>query len=507
MGRPGGVADFDGMERLNRLEPGMAIPYGGDRVTRVPSELAAAFAPGDRLVVVQDTGQMLHIPGDVWDTATTAVGAAHRAFLQMGAIDQTDINAFYTGFVARMEDDGIFDAVAEANAADVTAARAAKRSTTRLVLDEGMRADMVEALRIWRDLALGSDTVASVEHPGWRVELRRAGLGVVGFVFEGRPNVFADATGVLRSGNTAVLRIGSAALGTARAIMRHALQPALVEAGLPAGAVSLVDSPSRAAGWAMFSDPRLGLAVARGSGPAVRQLGSVARQTGIPVSLHGTGGAWIVASTNADPAAVEAAVFHSLDRKVCNTLNTLAVVTGGDPAILRGGLHGLERAAARRGTNPKLHVAGEIDLPEMWLREGSISRAEGKVVEPLAEPIERDRLGEEWEWEDSPEMTLTIVDSIEEAVAAFNEQSPRFVASLISSDPGEHEAFYAAIDAPFVGNGFTRWVDGQYALQRPELGLSNWQFGRLFGRGGILSGDGIFTIRTQVAQDDPEIGR
>jgi glutamate-5-semialdehyde dehydrogenase len=192
---------------------------------------------------------------------------------------------------------------------------------------------------------------------------------------------------------------------------------------------------------------------------------------------------------------------------VCNTLNTLAVVTGGDPAILRGGLHGLERAAARRGTNPKLHVAGEIDLPEMWLREGSISRAEGKVVEPLAEPIERDRLGEEWEWEDSPEMTLTIVDSIEEAVAAFNEQSPRFVASLISSDPGEHEAFYAAIDAPFVGNGFTRWVDGQYALQRPELGLSNWQFGRLFGRGGILSGDGIFTIRTQVAQDDPEIGR
>jgi glutamate-5-semialdehyde dehydrogenase len=257
----------------------------------------------------------------------------------------------------------------------------------------------------------------------------------------------------------------------------------------------------------MFSDPRLGLAVARGSGPAVRQLGSVARQTGIPVSLHGTGGAWIVASTNADPAAVEAAVFHSLDRKVCNTLNTLAVVTGGDPAILRGGLHGLERAAARRGTNPKLHVAGEIDLPEMWLREGSISRAEGKVVEPLAEPIERDRLGEEWEWEDSPEMTLTIVDSIEEAVAAFNEQSPRFVASLISSDPGEQEAFYAAIDAPFVGNGFTRWVDGQYALQRPELGLSNWQFGRLFGRGGILSGDGIFTIRTQVAQDDPEIGR
>ena len=44
------------------------------------------------------------------------------------------------------------------------------------------------------------------------------------------------------------------------------------------------------------------------------------------------------------------------------------------------------------------------------------------------------------------------------------------------------------INAPFVGNGFTRWVDGQYALNRPELGLSNWQYGRLFGRGGVLSG-------------------
>ncbi len=53
----------------------------------------------------------------------------------------------------------------------------------------------------------------------------------------------------------------------------------------------------------------------------------------------------------------------------------------------------------------------------------------------------------------------------------------------------------------------TRWVDGQFALNRPELGLSNWEFGRLFGRGGVLSGDSAFTLRTRVTQDDPDLGR
>ena len=71
-------------------------------------------------------------------------------------------------------------------------------------------------------------------------------------------------------------------------------------AGLPAGTVSLVRSPARAAGWALFDDRRLALAVARGSGAAVAQLGAVARQAGTPVSLHGTGGAWLVAGESAD---------------------------------------------------------------------------------------------------------------------------------------------------------------------------------------------------------------
>ena len=349
----------------------------------------------------------------------------------------------------------------------------------------------------------------TIDHNGWSVSQIRSGLGAVGFVFEGRPNVFADATGVLASGNTVVFRIGSDALGTARAIMRHALDPALADSGLPAGAVSLVDTPSRAAGWAMFSDPRLGLAVARGSGQAVSQLGAVARQTGIPVSLHGTGGAWIVASELADADAFAAAVYHSLDRKVCNTLNTTCVVESRAEELIPVFLTALDRAGERRGSVAKLHFTESSRpwIPDAWLEEAKISRADGESVEPRAEPIADDQLGVEWEWEDSPEVTLTVVPDVDAAVNRFNEQSPRFVASLISSEQSEHREFFDMIDAPFVGNGFTRWVDGQYALDRPELGLSNWQFGRLFGRGGVLSGDSVYTIRTRAHQDDPDIGR
>jgi glutamate-5-semialdehyde dehydrogenase len=110
-----------------------------------------------------------------------------------------------------------------ANLADIERAKARGRSTTRLLADERMRRDMIAGLRAWRDAAATRGQVIScVEHDGWKVEQVVSPLGIVAFVFEGRPNVFADAAGVLRTGNTAVLRIGSDALGTAQAIVTHA---------------------------------------------------------------------------------------------------------------------------------------------------------------------------------------------------------------------------------------------------------------------------------------------
>jgi len=497
-------------DTLTALQAGMPIVYGGDKVVTVSEELAGRFRSGDRLVVVQDTGALLHVPTEEWAIAHEAVDAAYSAFSRMGTVTDEQLRRFFEGFAERLGDDSVFAHVEEANDDDVAKAKEKDRSTTRLVLGPAMRRDMVEGLRLWAGSDLGRGRVVeTVDHDGWSLQQVRSGLGVVGFVFEGRPNVFADATGVLAAGNTVVFRIGSDALGTARAIMTSALEPALAEAGLPEGAVSLVDSPSHAAGWAMFSDPRLGLAVARGSGAAVSQLGSVARQTGIPVSLHGTGGAWLIVAESAEAGPLSAAVFHSLDRKVCNTVNTVCVVESRAGDLIPVILDSLHRAGERAGATAKLHVTADarIYVPESWLEPASITRAEGPVTEPRTELVGDDELGVEWEWEASPELTLTIVPDVEAAISSFNEQSPRFAASLVSEDDDEHARFFDLIDAPFVGNGFTRWVDGQYAFDRPELGLSNWQFGRLFARGGVLSGDSVYTIRTRVWQTDPDIHR
>lgn len=495
-------------EVLHELTPGMAILAGDSRILRVSPELAAAFGPGDRLAVVEDT--ILHIGATDAAVASAAVSAATRAFAQMGTVSDDQITAFFHEFADRLADTATFQSIAAANDADIEAARRRGRSTTRLVLSDTMRADMIDGLRSWADAESGRGAVLdSVDHDGWSVELRRAGLGVVGFVFEGRPNVFADACGVIRSGNTVVFRIGSDALGTARAIVAHALDPALEAAGLPPGTASLVDSSAHAAGWAMFSDTRLSLAVARGSGTAVTQLGTVARQAGVPVSLHGTGGAWIVASTSADKDRLAAAVLHSLDRKVCNTANVCCVVADRAPELVPVVLEALAAAAAQRGTSPKLHHApgSEAFIGSEWFESVTISRAAGPTTEPGCEPIALDDLGTEWEWEESPEISLVVVADVDEATRLFNTTSPRFVASIIAEDPAEMDRFYETVDAPFVGNGFTRWVDGQYALGKPELGLSNWQFGRLFGRGGVLSGDSVFTIRARVTQQDPDVHR
>ncbi len=365
---------------LTRLTEGQEIPFGGDRVAVVAAELAADFVDGDRLIVVQSTGALLHIPAAVSALVDATVADASAAFAALAAVTDDQITEFFEHFAAALDDHDRFGAIAAANAADVTDAAARGRSTTRLVLDERMRADMVSGLRGWRDSTSRRDgTIDRVDHDGWSVESRRAPLGVVGFVFEGRPNVFADACGVVRTGNAVVFRIGSDALGTARAIVDHALTPALLAAGLPTGTVRLVDSPTHAAGHALFADHRLALAVARGSGPAVAELGAVASQAGTPVSLHGTGGAWMVTGRAASAATLRQAVHHSLDRKVCNTVNVVAVLRDRADDLVPVILDALDAAAGERDTSGRLHVVAgsEPFVPaERFDRVVAIRRAE-----------------------------------------------------------------------------------------------------------------------------------
>ena len=483
----------------------------GDRLVEVDAALAHALSPGDRLLAVAATGDLLHVPTAAARAARDAVDAALAAADAMRAVDDEQVSTFFRTFADRLGDDDVFAPVRRANDEDVEDARARGRSTTRLVLDAGMRADMADGLRGWADApSRRGEVVRRVEHDGWTVEEVRDALGVVGFVFEGRPNVFADACGVLRGGNAVVFRIGSDALRTARAVVEHLLRAALAEAGLPDGAASLVDSRERSAGWALFSDPRLALAVARGSGAAVAQLGAVARQAGVPVSLHGTGGAWVVGAADADADRLRQVVRHSLDRKVCNTVNTVCVVAEAAQRLVPVVLGAVREAADARGVDPVVHITRAVDRThagEGWAGTGRVRRADGDHDEPLLQEIAVDRLGHEWEWEASPEMSLHVVPDVEGAVALFNRLSPRFVASLVSEDPSAHEEFWAQVDAPFVGDGMTRWVDGQYAFSAPELGLSNWQGGRLFARGAVLSGDSVYTLRTRMRQVDVDLHR
>ena len=217
-----------------------------------------------------------------------------------------------------------------------------------------------------------------------------------------------------------------------------------------------------------------------------------------------------MADATADADRFAAVVENSLDRKVCNTLNVCCIDQTRAAELVPAFLAALERAGARRGHGCRLHVVegSERHLPEGWLRRQDAGPARGRRVEEnRADVMPADQLGREWEWEDTPEVSLAVVDSLQHAVSWFNQYSPQFDASLISEDQAAQDYFYNAVNAPFVGDGFTRWVDGQYALNRPELGLSNWQGGRLFARGGVLAGDGVFTVRSRVRQSDPTLRR
>ena len=391
----------------------------------------------------------------------------------------------------------MFGGIRIANELDVSSALGRNRSTTRLLLTAQMRADMVAALRTWAETPHVVDQgMESVNNDGWTVSSYKASLGVVAFIFEGRPNVFADATGVLRSGNTCVFRIGSDALGTAQAIMDRAIRPALRTSGLPSGAVSLVESKTHASGWALFSDRRISLAIARGSGEAVAQLGAIARQFGIPASLHGTGGAWMIAGNHADAQWFRSAVLYSLDRKVCNTLNVCVILRSRATELVPLFIDAVVESAQIRNSNGVIH-ADEI------AREFIGHERESLTVVGL----EIAGLAKEWEWENSPECSLVIVDDLTEAIDLFNRYAPNFIVSIVSDDVGEREQVWKETEAPFVGNGMTRWVDGQFALHKPELGLSNWQSGRLFGRSGILSGDSVFSVRYKAVQQDANLHR
>ena len=121
-------------EQLDHLVAGQPIVFGGDRVTYVDESLAESFRPGDRLIVVQDTGDLLHVPANADVAAEQATTAAVAAFAALAECADEQISEFYERFADRLADDDSVLPIVAANEADVAKAAAAGRSTTRLVL-------------------------------------------------------------------------------------------------------------------------------------------------------------------------------------------------------------------------------------------------------------------------------------------------------------------------------------------------------------------------------------
>ena len=477
------------------MKSGDRIIINGNPVV-VEDAIVEKFVDGDALFGLSD-GQILHVSRGEMSIVDASVSVAQSAFRELGNCNAEQITLFYTKFVERLLDEKIRTALLTANSLDVESAKDRGRQTTRLVLTSQVLDGMVDALHMWQKAPQTTGRVLElVEHEGWKVQSEVAPLGVVAFVFEGRPNVFADATGVLRSGNTCVFRIGSDALGTAKSMMELAIRPALDEAGLPIDSVVLLDLASHSSAWALFANRKIALAVARGSGSAIAQLGEIAQQSGTAVSLHGTGGAWMLVGGRPNVERLSLVIEHSLDRKVCNTLNVIAVphstATDLVPIIAKA----IASTGERRQRVPIVHACPQ----SMSLL------AECDVALDLI-PLQDDELSMEWEWEDVPELSIFVFDDLEAAVHAFNKHAPNFIVSLISDNKDEFDFVWRNAEAPFVGNGFTRWVDGQFALNRPELGLSNWQNGRVLGRGSILSGDSVYSVRYRADQVDVNLSR
>ena len=339
------------------------------------------------------------------------------------------------------------DDICQANSADVEAAARGglgEALIDRLRLDGarlGRMAAQIEALAELPDVeelagsrALGGGLVA------WE---RRRPVGVVGANYEARPNVTVDvASQLVKSRNCGVLRTGSAALGSAGALIDAVIGPALAESGLDPGAVQLVRSADRAAARALVAQPRLiPLVILRGSGETTASLAREAASHGVRTLAHADGGGVLFVDARADLPRALALMERSLDRLgVCNRLNLLLIAQDRWDEVLPPTLELLERLSIRPSLPPHPHD-----------------------------------LGHEWALDDGNEATVTIATAADAADAAriANAETSGIAASIATEDPDAATAFLAAYAGTGAfWNATTRLLDGFELLGAPETGIN-----------------------------------
>ena len=145
-----------------KLQPHDRVLIGGELV-EIGSEIANAFLDGDRLIATTSAG-ILHIPKSDSDLVSSCINRSIEAFYALGDVTDSQIKSFYEGFARRLQDEAIFSQIREANERNVADAQAKGRSTTRLVLSESMRQDMIDALLIWKQLVSSSTVRETLNH-------------------------------------------------------------------------------------------------------------------------------------------------------------------------------------------------------------------------------------------------------------------------------------------------------------------------------------------------------
>ncbi|HEY7654138.1 MAG TPA: glutamate-5-semialdehyde dehydrogenase [Methylomirabilota bacterium] len=353
-------------------------------------------------------------------------------------------------------------AILDANRHDLERARAAghpRAFVDRLTLTEGRIEEMVAGLRHVGGLPdpVG-ETVETWRRPsGLEIARVRVPLGVIGFIYESRPNVTADAAGLcLKSGNAVLLRGGSEALES-NTLLAHILGKAAEKAGLPSEVIQAVETADRAAVLAMLTlDRYLDLIIPRGGEEFVRL---VAERATVPVLKHDKGLCHLYVDEGADPdMAVAVAVNAKAQRpSVCNSLETLLVHTAAAPEIL-----------------PRLHAR----LVDAGVEVRADER--GRALMPgarAAEPADWDT-----EYLDYI-LAVRVVEDFEEAVAHIRRHGSGLAEAIVTRDVRRARRFTQEVDAAAVlVNASTRLVDGSQFGMGAEMGIST---SRLHARGPV----------------------
>lgn len=342
------------------------------------------------------------------------------------------------------------DAILEANAADVARAAAEGVSPTvvdRLRLDAARVAAMAAGLRQVAALAdpVGEVLDGWVRPNGLRIERVRVPLGVVGIIYENRPNVTSDAAGLcLKSGNAAFLRGSSGAISSNVAIS-GVLRKALEEVGLPADAVILLADTSREAAVAFMQQRGVIDCLVPRGGPAL--IASILEHATVPFVIDGDGNCHVYVDAAADLDMAERIVVNAKTQRpsVCNAAETLLV-----HASIAA--HFLPRVAAAM---PGVDLLGD-DKTRAILPGVGVADEEAFATEFL-----------------DLRMAVGVVDSIDEAMAHIRRYSSGHSEAIVTADLAAAERFTREVDAAAVlVNASTRFVDGEEFGFGAEIGIS-----------------------------------